>query len=91
MLQEAISLVKGSLKRCCVASCKKLPRVTWPLIHATRISYPHGSWESMDKTRLVSSLHVAPKGFTSYKARYWERVRVTEETNLFHLHCLESN
>ena len=31
VLQEAISLVKGSLKRRCVASCKKkLPRVTWP-------------------------------------------------------------
>ena len=32
MLQEAIYLVKGSLKRRCVASCKKkLPRVTAPL------------------------------------------------------------
>ena len=32
VLQEAISLVKGSLKRRCVASCKKaLPRVTAPL------------------------------------------------------------
>ena len=33
VLQEAISLVKGSLKRRCVASCKKkLPRVTAPLV-----------------------------------------------------------
>ena len=33
MLQEVISLVKGSLKRRCVASCKKkLPRVTRPLV-----------------------------------------------------------
>ena len=31
VLQEAISLVKGKLKRRCVASCKKkLPRVTAP-------------------------------------------------------------
>ena len=50
----------------------------------------------MDKTRLGSSLHVSLKGFTSYKARYWERVTGEVEggggmgeTNLFHLHCLE--
>ena len=39
VLQEAISLVKGSLKRRCVASCKKtLPRVTAPL----RVPTNHG-------------------------------------------------
>ena len=38
MLQEAISLVKGSLKRRCVASCKKkLPLVTWPLVQPNYI------------------------------------------------------
>ena len=38
MLQEAISLVKGSLKRRCVASCKKkLPLVIWPLVQPNYI------------------------------------------------------
>ena len=45
VLQEAISLVKGSLKRRCVASCKKqLPRVTAPILRRIMSSWKCKIW-----------------------------------------------